>query len=901
MGLSVFWSFIIFIHVIHFLGGSLHSITVVAATFSNETDRFALLAFKDQIANDPLRALSSWNNSLHFCKWQGVTCRRRRQRVTALNLRRMELKGLLSLNIANLTFLWRINLQENKFHGPIPQDIGRLFHLRYLNLSQNNFQGQIPINITKCSNLRVIDLGHNDIVGEIPVELSTLPKLTIIDLQSNKLVGSIPPSFGNISSLTVLSLLDNSLGGSIPVDLSRIPNLEFLEVSGNRLSGIIPSQLYNLSSLLAFSVTDNSFSGRIPSDIGLTLPNLEALLVGGNRLTGPIPRSLGNALRLEELELTDNGFSGPLPTNLGRLQSLAWLNLVGNQLGTTEGDDLRFLASLTNCSDLTLLGLEYNNLKGVLPDSVGNLSIQLEMLTLSENQIFGSIPNGIGNLAGLTQLTMDHNRMTGSVPVSIGKLQSLQVLDLSINRFSGNIPFSVGNMSLLGELYLAENNLQGFIPPTLGNCRNLYVLNLSQNSLHGDIPKQVFSLVSLTLSLSLDGNFLTGRLPEDVGDLKNIEEIHVARNRMSGEIPQALGDCLKLEHLSLEGNFFNGTIPRSLNTLKVIQILDLSDNNLSGQIPKYLEEFRFLQYLNLSFNDLDGEVPQEGVFRNLSASSVLGNKKVCGGIPVLQLPSCPITASKKRRRSLVIKVVIAVFGTILCLLILSCLFGFCYWRKKPRKRLSSTSSLKNHHFKVSYAELLKATNAFSSSNLIGFGSYSSVYKGVLDPNEMIVAVKVLNLQQRGASKSFITECEALRNIRHRNLVKVLTSCSSIDFKGDHFKALVLEFMPNGSLEKWLHPQDDDGSSHLRKLSLIQRLNIAIDVASALEYLHHDCQTPVIHRDLKPSNVLLDADMIAHVGDFGLARLLCESDHYSQNQSSSAVIKGTIGYVAPGSD
>ncbi|XP_058111766.1 probable LRR receptor-like serine/threonine-protein kinase At3g47570 [Magnolia sinica] len=677
--------------------------------------------------------------------------------------------------------------------------------------------------------------------------------LNITDLQSNKLVGSIPPSFGNISSLTGLSLLDSILGGSIPVDLSRIPNLEFLEVSENRLSGIIPSQLYNLSSLLAFSVTDNSFSGRTPSDIGLTLPNLKALLAGGNRFTGPIPRSLGNALMLEELELTDNGFSGPLPTNLGRLQSLSWLNLAG---------------------------LEYNNLKGVLPDSVGNLSIQLEVLTLSENQIFGSIPNGIGNLAGLTQLTMDHNRMTGSVPVSIGKLQSLQVLDLSINRFSGSIPISVGNMSLFGNLYLAENNLQGFIPPTLGNCRNLYVLNLSQNSLHGDIPKQVFSLVSLTLSLSLDGNFLTGCLPEDVGNLKNIEEIHVARNRMSGEIPQALSNCLKLENLNLEGNFFNGTIPRSLNTLKVIKILDLLDNNLSGQIPKYLEEFQFLQYLNLSFNDLDGE-----------------SLETRNSVAALQLPSCPITASKKQRRSLVIKVGIAVFATILCLLILSCLFGFCYWRKKPRKRLSSTSSLRNHQFKVSYAELLKATNAFSSSNLIGFGSYSSVYKGVLDHDEMIVAVKVLNLQQRGASKSFITECEALRNIRHRNLVKVLTSCSSIDFKGDHFKDLVLEFMPNGSLEKWLHPQDDDGSSHLRKLSLIQRLNIAIDMASALEYLHHDCQMPVIHHDLKPSNVLLDDDMIAHVGNFGLARLLCESDHYSQNQSSSAVIKGTIGYVA----
>ncbi|KAL7234000.1 hypothetical protein ACSBR1_017576 [Camellia fascicularis] len=175
---------------------------------------------------------------------------------------------------------------------------------------------------------------------------------------------------------------------------------------------------------------------------------------------------------------------------------------------------------------------------------------------------------------------------------------------------------------------------------------------------------------------------------------------------------------------------------------------------------------------------------------------------------------------------------------------------------------------------VKIAVYLKATDGFSPSNLIGVGL---VYKGILSQGEKIVAVKVLNLQCHGASKSFFAECEALRHIKNRNLVKVLTACSSVDYHGNDFKALVYEFMVN-----------DEAHKYFRNLDLLQRLNIAIDVVSALDYLHNHCPEPIINCDLKPSNVLLDNEMTAQKPPLDS----------SANQSSSIGMGGSVGYAAP---
>ncbi|XP_077212795.1 uncharacterized protein LOC143847891 [Tasmannia lanceolata] len=863
---------------------------------ANETDRHALLDFKNQIG-DPLAILSSWNDSLHFCNWYGIKCDLQNQRVISLKLVGLNLVGSISPYIANLTFLTEFNLRNNEFHGEIPQEISRLTQLQTLNLSRNSFQGEIPTNLSHCTQLKTIDLNHNELVGEIPAgALTSLSNLHILYLGYNNLTGNIPPSVGNLSSLTDLYLSNNNLEGRIPDELGLIAGLKYLQVGSNELSGMIPITLYNLSSLVLLDVMGNQLSGNLPPDLGLTLSSLQYLYVGVNQFTGPIPVSLSNASGLIEVEFSGNNFDGSLPLNLGNIKSLQYLNLGRNQLGSEGGDDLGFLTSLTNCSNLDFLDLVLNNLNGSLPSSIANLSINLSHLSLGGNQIFGSIAVGIENLVSLTVLGMDNNFLTGAIPAGIGKLNKLEGLYLSRNRLHGQIPSSFGNLTRLNELYLYQNYLQGIIP-TLEKCQYLQVLELSDNNLTGTIPVQILSLPSLSNCLNLSRNSLIGSLPSGV-DLKFLQRFDISHNKLLGEIPLSLGNCLSLEYLYMGGNFFQGTIPQSLRNLEGIQELDLSCNNLSGQIPNYLEKCTNLHYLNLSFNDLEGEVPKEGIFKNTSAISILGNNKLCGGIQNLMLLACPNQSTKKQGNSLALRVIIPVTGAVLCLILILCFFAVFYWKRKSRKKLvPSTTLMEDHHLKVSYAELLNATDGFSSTNLIGLGSFGTVYKGILDHDKTIVAVKVLNLQQQGASQSFMAECEAMRNIRHRNLVKIITCCSSIDFKGNDFKALVLEFMSNGSLEMWLHP---NGGEHQSKdLTLIQRLDIAIDVASALDYLHHHCQPPIVHRDLKPNNVLLDDDMNAHVADFGLAIFLKEaSNNVSRNQNTSMEIKGSIGYLAP---
>ncbi|KDO39448.1 hypothetical protein CISIN_1g036754mg, partial [Citrus sinensis] len=399
---------------------------------------------------------------------------------------------------------------------------------------------------------------------------------------------------------------------------------------------------------------------------------------------------------------------------------------------------------------------------------------------------------------------------------SLSNCKCLTFIDLSNNPLDSVLPKTfVGNVSHSLEFFVMSYcNISGGILEEITNLTKLTTIILGGNKLNGSISITLGSNLASLRKLSLDSNELTS-IPLTFWNLKDILYLNFS------VIPIEIGGLPNLEYLFLGYNRLQGSIPDSFGDLISLKSLNLSKNNLSGAIPASLEKLLYLKDLNLSFNKLEGEIPRGGSFGNFSAESFEGNELLCGS-PNLQVQPCKTgihhTSSKN---SLLLGIVLPLSTTFMIVVILLIL------RYRQRgKRLSNDANMPivATWRMFSYLELCRATYKFSENNLISKGGFGSVYKARLGDG-MEVAVKVFNLQCRRAFKSFDIECEMMKSIRHQNLIKVISSCSN-----EEFKALVLEYMPHGSLEKYLY------SSNCI-LDIFQRLNIMIDVASALEYLH----------------------------------------------------------------
>ncbi|XP_057865340.2 L-type lectin-domain containing receptor kinase IX.1 [Cryptomeria japonica] len=192
-----------------------------------------------------------------------------------------------------------------------------------------------------------------------------------------------------------------------------------------------------------------------------------------------------------------------------------------------------------------------------------------------------------------------------------------------------------------------------------------------------------------------------------------------------------------------------------------------------------------------------------------------------------------------------------------------------------------------HRF--SYKQLAAATSNFSKAELLGTGGFGSVYRGNLNAggNEegSLVAVKRISAGSRQGEREFISEINTIGRLRHRNLVQLQGWCHERDEL-----LLVYDYMPNGSLDKFLYDRTRDPP-----LDWPRRQRILCGLASALLYLHEEWEQRIIHRDVKPSNVMLDGKFNARLGDFGLARLM---EHDDNSPAVMTLLAGTPGYVAP---
>ncbi|KAG6666550.1 hypothetical protein I3843_01G034900 [Carya illinoinensis] len=862
-------------------------------SFSNFIGQSALIAFKSRISSSPNETLLATN------------CRRR-QRVTALDLSHMGLQGTISPHIGNLSFLVKLDLSFNNFYGFIPHEISRLHRLRLLLLGSNQLEGSIPPTIQSCQKLHVVSFDTNHLIGAIPSSLGNMSMLEFLNLHfavtSNHILGAllndlcshcpnhrglylsynkfgsqIHSQFNNCRELLALSLAYNKFDGSISKALiDSLQKLEALYLGSNSFIGIIPSTICNLSSILTdlwqllklivlylgennfegavpqkvfnlftlqhIALEENSLSGYLPSpDMGQSCPNLEEILLGSNKLSGQISSDLSNCSKLITLDFTLNLFSGTIPKSLGNLKHLQRLFLSGNQLIGGEAKDhkeLNFISSLSNCRVLRSLDVNNNPLDITIPDSIQNFSASFQIFIVSNCQIKGHIPMEMGSLKGLIWLDLGVNNLAGSIPFTFRGLETLQRLHLDSNKLEGLILEEICELRNLGELHLSNNRIARFIPNCISNLSLLVELLLGLNRLGSSIPLDIWSLKNL-LFLDLSLNSLGGHFSSNMTKLVTLEYMDLSRNQITGEIPSIIGAFESLRYLDLSNNSLQGGIPQSFGNLKGLDVLNLSYNKLSGAIHKSLEALPFLKYLNLSFNMLVGGIPSSGPFVNFTAKSFLRNKALCGN-PIFGVPHCPMipTYQQSKMKNIFLKRILPVIASITTFMMLIYLL-----RSLQKSNMQIPSS--------------------PNVNLLGAGGFGYMYKGILS-DRTIVAVKVPRLQLSDALQSFDVECKVLRTIRHRNLVKVITTCTNPEFR-----ALVLEYMSKGNLERWLY-------SHNYCLDLLRRINIVVDVASALDYLHHGQSESILHCDLKPTNILLDEDMVTHVGDFGIAKILVKN-------------------------
>ncbi|XP_054781779.1 L-type lectin-domain containing receptor kinase IV.1-like [Prosopis cineraria] len=247
---------------------------------------------------------------------------------------------------------------------------------------------------------------------------------------------------------------------------------------------------------------------------------------------------------------------------------------------------------------------------------------------------------------------------------------------------------------------------------------------------------------------------------------------------------------------------------------------------------------------------------------------------------ISDLPKLPGLGGKKQ--SMILPIGLPLFS--LCLIILVSLYIVYYiYRKRKFSEIVEEWEKDYVSQRFKYKDIYLATKGFREKELLGSGGFGKVYKGTMPSSKIEVAVKKVSHESRQGMREFIAEIVSIGRLRHRNLVSLLGYCRR---KGELL--LVYDFMPNGSLDKYLYNQPMAVT-----LSWLQRFRIIKGVASGLCYLHEEWDQLVVHRDIKASNVLLDSDFNGRLGDFGLARLY---DH--GNDPTTTHVVGTLGYLAP---
>ncbi|CAL5029162.1 unnamed protein product [Urochloa decumbens] len=708
-----------------------------------------------------------------------------------------------------------------------------------------------------------------------------------LDLKNAGLAGTLPPSISTLSALQGLSLQGNALSGPLP-SFRGMSTLRRAFLNNNDFHSIPADFFDGLTDLLEISLGNNprlnaSAGGwALPAGLAASAEQLQILSLDNCSLSGALPPFLAAMTSLQNLTLSYNNLSGPIPAafNASALQRL-WLN---NQLGEAKlSGTLDVVAAMTSLQELWLHG---NQFSGPIPEAIADCK-GLYTVRLNNNQLRGLVPPGLAALPALQELKLDNNNLLGPVPpvkapnftfsgnefcaakpgdacaplvmALLHFLAAVQYPTKLVDSWSGNNP--------CGGAWMGVTCVQGKVTG----------LNLPNSGLNGTISPSLANVTTL-LDVRLDGNHLTGRVPDSLTSLASLQKLDLSMNDLSGPLPTFKPSV----QVNVSGNLnFNSTAAAP----------DAQPGNSPGGSPATPNDSS-----PGSHGKSNASIPGNG---KKTSSAVLLGTTIPVAISVVALISIGAVFLCKRRRAstppLTASVVVHPRDSSdpdnLAKIVVAT-NDVSSGTSQGNTHSGSSSLTGDVHmieagnFVIAVQVLRGATKNFAKENVLGRGGFGVVYKGELHDGTMIAVKRMESVAvSNKALDEFQAEIAVLTKVRHRNLVSIL----GYAIEGNE-RLLVYEYMPNGALSRHLFGWRQFG---LEPLSLKKRLNIALDVARGMEYLHNLGHHRFIHRDLKSANILLGDDFRAKVSDFGLMK-----DAPDGNFSVATRLAGTFGYLAP---